>query len=104
MSGKAKETGTAETSLGGGLQVSAAGSTSGGDGSSHLSPDASYNVYETRYQRSLRNYLTRETLPSEAHYRNLESVVGNQRPTIDELHQNTVSEREVGDSTAHPNL
>lgn len=95
MSGKAKETGMAETSLGG-LQVSGGGSTSGGDGGSHLSPDANYNVYETRYQRSLRNYLTRETLPSEAHYRNLESVVGNQRPTIDELHQNTVAVREVG--------
>ena len=93
-----KETGTAETSLG--VQVSSGGETAGGGGGGdggHLSPNASsYNVYETRYQRSLRNYLTRETLPSEAHYRNMDSVmVGYSRPTIDELHNHTVNEREV---------
>ncbi|KAL7639364.1 UNVERIFIED_CONTAM: hypothetical protein RMT77_009865 [Armadillidium vulgare] len=46
--------------------------------------------YETRYQKSLRHYLTREALPNESHYRNLNSIVdGSARPTLDELHDAT---------------
>ena len=64
----------------------------------HLSPTTHSNsgVYETRYQKSLRHYLTREALPKESHYRNLDSIVdGSARPTLDDLHQNTFREREV---------
>lgn len=86
-SGKDATPGTA-----GGLQV-----TPGGSSGDHLSVDAGPNVYETRYQRSLRNYLTREKLPSEAHYRNLSSVMdGSGRPTMDDLHNATFHEKEVG--------
>ncbi|KAL7639363.1 UNVERIFIED_CONTAM: hypothetical protein RMT77_009864 [Armadillidium vulgare] len=47
-------------------------------------------VYETRYQKSLRHYLTREALPKESHYRNLNSIVdGSARPTLDDLHDAT---------------
>ena len=43
-----------------------------------------------RYQKSLRHYLTREALPVEANYRNLDSIVGGgTRPTLDELHDDT---------------
>lgn len=77
---------------GGGLQV-----TPGGGTSDHLSPEAGFNVYETKYQRSLRNYLTREKLPNEAHYRNLNSVMdGSGRPTMEDLHNATFHEQEVG--------
>lgn len=80
----------ANPSNGGGLQV-----TPGGGTSDHLSPEAGFNVYETKYQRSLRNYLTREKLPNEAHYRNLSSVVdGSGRPTMDDLHNATFNEKE----------
>ncbi|XP_018012761.2 LOW QUALITY PROTEIN: solute carrier family 12 member 2-like, partial [Hyalella azteca] len=50
------------------------------------------SVYETKYQKSLRHYLTREALPKESNYRNLESIVDGserQRPTLDELHDST---------------
>lgn len=49
-------------------------------------------VYETKYQKSLRHYLTREALPKESHYRNLNSIVadGSNRPTLEELHDNTL--------------
>ncbi|XP_071543225.1 bumetanide-sensitive sodium-(potassium)-chloride cotransporter-like isoform X2 [Panulirus ornatus] len=70
------------------IQV-ASGLDTGDDG--HLSPTTHSNsVYETRYQKSLRHYLTREALPKESHYRNLNSIVdGSVRPTLDDLHNNT---------------
>lgn len=56
----------------------------------------SNSVYETRYQKSLRHYLTREALPKESHYRNLDSIVdGSARPTLDDLHNNTFREQQV---------
>ena len=63
----------------------------GGDGPQHLNPNAGpFDVYETKYQRSLRNYLTREALPKEEYYRDLSEVVsGTARPTIDDLLQHT---------------
>lgn len=57
-----------------------------------LSPDSRSNsqgrpsIYETKYLRSLRHYLTRDALPRETHYRNLGSIAeGQLRPTIDQL-------------------
>ena len=59
-----------------------------------LSPDSNSNthgrpsIYETKYLRSLRHYLTRDALPRETHYRNLGSIAeGHLRPTIDELRE-----------------
>nr|ANU78813.1 Na+/K+/2Cl- cotransporter [Portunus trituberculatus] len=56
----------------------------------------SNSVYETRYQKSLRHYLTREALPKESHYRNLDSIVDGSgpRPTLDDLHHNTLRENQ----------
>ena len=62
------------------------------DGSVGFSPDSNSNthgrpsIYDTKYLRSLRHYLTRDALPRETHYRNLGSIAeGRSRPTIDEL-------------------
>ena len=62
------------------------------DNSGGMSPDSNSNshgrpsIYETKYLRSLRHYLTRDALPRETHYRNLGSIAeGRLRPTIDEL-------------------
>ena len=65
-----------------------------GSDAGHLNPSGDLSsVYETKYQKSLRHYLTREALPSENHYRSLGSIVGldgtSVRPTMDELHNNT---------------
>lgn len=73
---------------------------SGLDSDDVLSPTThsgrSNSVYETRYQKSLRHYLTREALPKESHYRNLDSIVdGSARPTLDDLHNNTFREQQV---------
>ncbi|XP_042219096.1 bumetanide-sensitive sodium-(potassium)-chloride cotransporter-like [Homarus americanus] len=76
------------------IQVGA-GLDAGDDG--HLSPTTHSNsVYETRYQKSLRHYLTREALPKESHYRNLNSIVDGSgvRPTLDDLHNNTLREEQ----------
>lgn len=65
-----------------------AGADDGEEG--HLAPASHQSVYETRYQKSLRHYLTREALPKESNYRNLASIVGDgsnrPRPTLDQLH------------------
>ncbi|XP_066989480.1 bumetanide-sensitive sodium-(potassium)-chloride cotransporter-like isoform X3 [Macrobrachium rosenbergii] len=76
----------------------ASGGHDAGD-EAHLSPtthsNRSNSVYETRYQKSLRHYLTREALPKESHYRNLNSIVdGSARPTLDDLHNNTYREQQ----------
>ncbi|XP_076054160.1 bumetanide-sensitive sodium-(potassium)-chloride cotransporter-like isoform X1 [Oratosquilla oratoria] len=66
------------------------------NGDSYLSPTThSSGVYETRYQKSLRHYLTREALPKESHYRNLNSIVDGSaaRPTLDDLHHATFREQ-----------
>lgn len=75
--------------------IQVASGLDGADG--HLSPTTHSNsVYETRYQKSLRHYLTREALPKESHYRNLDSIVdGSARPTLDDLHHNTYRENQV---------
>ena len=69
----------------------------GGAVDGHLAPTDNYStVYETKYQKSLRHYLTREALPKEAHYRNLDSIVdGSARPTMDDLHNNTFRGEQV---------
>ncbi|XP_018008645.2 bumetanide-sensitive sodium-(potassium)-chloride cotransporter [Hyalella azteca] len=57
------------------------------------SPLSSNSVYETKYQKSLRHYLTREALPKESNYRNLKSIVDaslQPRPTLDDLQRNTI--------------
>ncbi|XP_042861758.1 bumetanide-sensitive sodium-(potassium)-chloride cotransporter-like isoform X2 [Penaeus japonicus] len=87
---------TIELESGSRIQVASA-MDSGDEG--HLSPTThshSNSVYETRYQKSLRHYLTREALPKESHYRNLNSIVdgGNVRPTLDDLHNNTFREQQ----------
>nr|AMO44056.1 Na+/K+/2Cl- cotransporter protein [Penaeus japonicus] len=87
---------TIELKSGSRIQVALA-MDSGDEG--HLSPTThshSNSVYETRYQKSLRHYLTREALPKESHYRNLNSIVdgGNVRPTLDDLHNNTFREQQ----------
>lgn len=76
-----------------GSRVQVASGLDAGD-EDYLSPtiqsNRSNSVYETRYQKSLRHYLTREALPKESHYRNLDSIVdGSARPTLDDLHNNT---------------
>lgn len=44
------------------------------------------SIYDTKYLRSLRHYLTGDALPRETHYRNLSSVaLGRLRPTVDQL-------------------
>lgn len=50
----------------------------------HLSPTSrrASSVYETKYQKSLRHYLT-EALPNENYYRN--SIDGFVRPTLEDL-------------------
>lgn len=93
------QTDTIELESGSRIQVASA-MDSGDEG--HLSPTThshSNSVYETRYQKSLRHYLTREALPKESHYRNLNSIVdgGNVRPTLDDLHNNTFREQQVRD-------
>ncbi|KAB7505215.1 hypothetical protein Anas_08286, partial [Armadillidium nasatum] len=46
------------------------------------------------YQRSLRHYLTREQLPREENYRNIDSIVGGQgRPSLNELHNETLQQK-----------
>ena len=46
--------------------------------------------YDTKYQRSLQHYLTREALPKESNYRDIFSIKdGQARPTLDELHDST---------------
>lgn len=62
----------------------------------HNTTHSNSGVYETRYQKSLRHYLTREALPKESHYRNLDSIVdGSTRPTLDDLHHNTLRDTQV---------
>lgn len=62
----------------------------------HHTHTSNSGVYETRYQKSLRHYLTREALPKESHYRNLDSIVdGSARPTLDDLHHNTLRDTQV---------
>lgn len=62
----------------------------------HNTTHSNSGVYETRYQKSLRHYLTREALPKESHYRNLDSIVdGSARPTLDDLHHNTLRDNQV---------
>lgn len=62
----------------------------------HHTHTSNSGVYETRYQKSLRHYLTREALPKESHYRNLDSIVdGSARPTLDDLHHNTLRDNQV---------
>ncbi|XP_069156705.1 bumetanide-sensitive sodium-(potassium)-chloride cotransporter isoform X3 [Procambarus clarkii] len=81
--------------LGSSSHVHIASGMDAGD-EAYLSPTThSSSVYETRYQKSLRHYLTREALPKESHYRNLNSIVdGSMRPTLDDLHHNTFREQQ----------
>lgn len=53
--------------------------------------------YDTHYLKSLRHYLTRDVLPKDSHYRNLDALVeSSSRPTLDELHgTNRELEKEV---------
>ncbi len=45
-------------------------------------------TYNTMYLKSLRNYLTRDVLPDERHYRNQLSIRRKfARPTLEELHE-----------------
>ena len=45
-------------------------------------------TYNTMYLKSLRNYLTRDVLPDERHYRNQLSIRKKfARPTLEELHE-----------------
>ncbi|XP_043223696.1 solute carrier family 12 member 3-like isoform X1 [Amphibalanus amphitrite] len=71
-----------------------------------FSPDSNSNshgrpsIYETKYLRSLRHYLTRDALPRETHYRNLGSIAeGRLRPTIDELRDENYV-KDAGDAEA----
>lgn len=65
---------------------------SGGDGLDVLSPNQYTYVYDTRYAKSI-GQLTREALPKLDNYRDLMSVHVQQRPTLDELHNATYSEK-----------
>ena len=61
-------------------------------GSRHRSRTNSQTVnqqtYNTLYLKSLRNYLTRDALPDERHYRNQLSIKRKfARPTLEELHE-----------------
>lgn len=63
-----------------------------GPGSQRLSRTNSQTVtqqtYNTLYLKSLRNYLTRDALPDERHYRNQLSIRRKfLRPTLQELHE-----------------
>lgn len=58
----------------------------------YLASGPRLSIYDTKYQKSLRHYLTREALPTDANYRNLASIVDGSkrpRPTLDELHNAT---------------
>lgn len=76
------------------------------DGTHHTHTSTTHSnsgVYETRYQKSLRHYLTREALPKESHYRNLDSIVdGSARPTLDDLHHNTLRDTQVSAAPSAP--
>uniref|UniRef100_A0A0P4WBS6 Na+/K+/2Cl-cotransporter n=1 Tax=Scylla olivacea TaxID=85551 RepID=A0A0P4WBS6_SCYOL len=75
--------------------IQVASGLDGMDSHLHTTHSHSNSVYETRYQKSLRHYLTREALPKESHYRNLDSIVdGSARPTLDDLHHNTLRENQ----------
>lgn len=72
------------------LQSSGAGADDEGEG--ELAPISHHTVYDTKHQKSLRHYLTREALPKDSNYRNLASIVDGSkrpRPTLDELHNAT---------------
>ncbi|KAB7494820.1 Bumetanide-sensitive sodium-(potassium)-chloride cotransporter [Armadillidium nasatum] len=58
------------------------------------------SVYETKYSKSLRNYLRGEALPNEANYRSLHSLAnGVGRPSLDHLHnQLTIVGEKGGDA------
>lgn len=43
--------------------------------------------------KSLRHQLTREALPRLDNYRNILSISAGHRPTLDELHNNTIQEK-----------
>ncbi|KAF2345791.1 Amino acid permease/ SLC12A domain, partial [Trinorchestia longiramus] len=70
---------------------------------SHLAVDqgsGSDPQYDTKYQKSLRHYLTREALPSEANYRDLSSIHQDPgRPTLDDLHDSTYKPPQKTDDT-----
>src|SRR5665811_449311 len=53
-----------------------------------LSPNQYTYVYDTRYGKSL-GQLTREALPKLDNYRDLLSIHAGQRPTLEELHNQT---------------
>lgn len=61
----------------------------------------------TQYLKSLRNYLTRDALPSEDHYRNIMSLTKEHgqvftRPTLEELHANkTLTKNDEDDKVCH---
>lgn len=60
-----------------------------------LTPTSHLSAYDTKHQKSLIHYLTREALPTDANYRNLASIVDGPkkpRPTLDELHNATYHE------------
>lgn len=57
-----------------------------------LSPNQYTYVYDTRYHKSL-GQLTREALPALDNYRDLLSVHAAPRPTLDELHNATYTEK-----------
>ena len=80
-----------------GSHIQVASGLDGADSHLHTTHSHSNSVYETRYQKSLRHYLTREALPKESHYRNLDSIVDGSgpRPTLDDLHHNTLRENQV---------
>ncbi|XP_058130526.1 bumetanide-sensitive sodium-(potassium)-chloride cotransporter [Anopheles ziemanni] len=51
-------------------------------------------IDENRYARSFRHF-TREALPRMDNYRNILSFQGNQRPTLDELHDASITNKET---------
>lgn len=64
-------------------------SSSGSSSSSNDEDDEKLLDPDTRYGRSFR-HMTREALPRLDNYRNILSVRGAQRPTLDELHNATM--------------
>ena len=70
------------------------GNTAHDEDDGPLAPTSHSSIYDTKYSKSLRHYLTREALPHESNYRNLESIVvdnsNRPRPTLEELHESTI--------------
>ena len=71
------------------MELQSNGTDEGNDGAL-----AQSSITDTKYSKNFSHYLTREALPYESNYRNLESIVADNsnrpRPTLEDLHESTV--------------